>query len=103
MFQSESRRLQDGANNHDGSTKKDHFPTTEVVTDEDGDDGADEASQIVRCHSNTLVSRALRRIRGIRSKIWIDVGELVKEDGQCQDTSHDTLVYDLLDDSCDSL
>lgn len=103
VFQSESRSLQDSANNHDGSTEKDHFPTAEVVTDEDGDDGADEASQIVRCHSNTLVSRALGRIRGIRSKIWIDVGELGKEDGQRQDTSHDTLICELLDNSYNCL
>lgn len=99
MFQGESRSLQDGTDNHDGSSEKDHFPTAEAVTDEDCDDGADEASQIVRCHSDTLVGRALGRIRGVRSKIWIDLGELVKEDGQRQDTSHDTLICKLLDNN----
>lgn len=92
VFQSKRRGLQSSSNNHDGSTEEDHAPTAERVTNEDGDDGTDEASQIVRCDSDALVRRAVGRIRGIGSGIWVDNGELVEEDGQRQDASHDTLI-----------
>lgn len=81
VLQFESGSLQCSTNDHDGSTEENHAPTTERITDEDGDNGTDEASQVVRCHSNALVGGAFGRISVVNSGSRVDDGELVKEDG----------------------
>jgi hypothetical protein len=39
--------LQDGADDHDGGAEDNHTLAAERVSDEDGDDGAEEAAEVV--------------------------------------------------------
>lgn len=58
MRQAEGRCLQSGADDHDGGADDDHFPATEGVADPDGEDRAEEASQVVTRDGDALMRRA---------------------------------------------
>jgi hypothetical protein len=85
--------LQDGADNHDGGAEHNHTLAAQGVSDKDGDDGADEAAEVVRGHSNALVGRPGRRLRvGDTGSVGVDHRERVEEDLEGQDAAHDSLV-----------
>lgn len=93
MFESKSRGLESGADDHDGSAEGNHLLAAERVSDPDGDDGAEEAAEIVRGDGDALVRGARGLFRGAQAWVLgVDVGELGEEDGQRQDTAHDTLI-----------
>ena len=51
--------LQESADGHDNGSKEDCLLTPKRVADEDGEDSAKEASQVVSSDCNTLVCRTL--------------------------------------------
>ena len=73
MRKTEGSGLQSRADNHDSRSKEDHLPSPKYVTDEDGDDSADETPNIVTRYSNTLNCRNMV-VGGIVDRI--DLGKL---------------------------
>lgn len=92
MLESECGSLQSSANNHDSSTDEDDLSAAERVSDEDGDDCAEKTAQVVRGDSNTLVSRPVRASGIEMFRLRVDSRELVQEDGEGQNATHDTLI-----------
>lgn len=92
--ESHSRSLQSGADDHDRGTEDNHALATEGVTDEDGDDGADEAAKVVRSDGDTLGGSTLA-LESFANAVGfgVDVGELRLECGQSENTTGDTLVW----------
>lgn len=78
VVKGECRGLEDGADSHDGGSQHDHSLATEGVANEDGDDSAEKASQVVGCNGDALVRGASSRVG---TCTWVDVGKLLKEDG----------------------
>ena len=93
MRQGGGRGLQDGADDHDGGAEHDHAPPAQRVADPDGDDGAQEAAEVVRGHRDALVRGARGLERRVRSAVRVDVREVDEEVTHRQDASHNTLVY----------
>lgn len=102
MFQSEGGGLESGADNHDGGTDEDHLSATKRISDEDGDDGADEATQVIRGDSNALVGGTLGGSAVLALGLGVDGGKLAEEDGQGEDTTHDTLIITKEQEICAS-
>lgn len=114
MVQCEGGGLQDGADNHDAGAEHDHALAAELVGNEDGDNGAEEAAEVVaangdacrelvsawgektwgvvrRKEGRTLLGGAGARAGG-RAAVGVDHGEQVEEVVHGQDAAHDTLV-----------
>ncbi len=89
MRQTERRGLQNSTNNHDGGPKEDHLPSTKNVPNEDGDDRADEATNVVGSHGDTLDGGDVS-VSGVIH--CVDFGKLSDPASQCEESSHHTLV-----------
>lgn len=81
MFQGESRSLQYGANDHNNGAKEDDAATTKPVANENGDDGTNKAAQVVRSHSDALISGTPGSLCRVLVRLGVDGRELVQKDG----------------------
>lgn len=89
---SNSSSLDGGADSHNGSTEEDDATATQRVTDEYSDDSSEEATQVVRGHGNTLIFTPGSGAEvGIRV-IGVDSREILEEDGEGENTTHNTLI-----------
>lgn len=90
--------LQNSASSHGYAANEDGSTTSKRVTNEDGQDGSNEASQVVSGDCNALVRGALRsqsvRIREILDGrvIFVDSREVPVKRRQVQQTTSDTLI-----------
>ena len=85
--------LQKRTDGHDDGSNENSSLTSERVANEDGEDCADEASQIVRSDSNALVGRTSGRgqVR-VGARQGVDRWEVFDETGQVEKTSCHALV-----------
>lgn len=87
------RGHEEGSGGHDGASQHDRPAPAERVTDEDGDDRAEEASQVIRRHGYALVRAAFRPQDG-RNPVFLRVnrGEVFGEGRKVQKTACYTLI-----------
>lgn len=77
--------LQQSTDGHnDGAIEDGLFPS-QWVSNEDSEDGAQETSQVVRGHRNSLVARSSGLDRSVKTgSIGVNIGEIFREGGQVQ-------------------
>jgi hypothetical protein len=72
-----------------GVLQEDHLPSTKDITNKDGDNGADEASNIVACNRDSLDGRDMIVVGMSRD---IDFWKRFDKTAECEETSHYTLI-----------
>lgn len=85
--------LKDGADCHGGTAQHDGPPSAQRVSNEDGQDGANETSQIVSRHGNSSVQRPLFCLSGRNVfRIRVDFGKVLDKRLETEHTTSDTLI-----------